>query len=440
MTMQKRIKQIASVVGFAGILLFLLIKVSHILEDKQSREQYRDFYECDTNIDVIFMGTSHMYNSVYPMQLWEEYGISSYNWGFSNCTLAEDYYLMQEVVKYTDPRLFVVDLYGTSYYENFDGYGNGKYRPDRILQQHVQFDSLPFSANKYRAVKDIFDDYEDNADFLWNILIYHGRWNELKKKDFQLNYSPEYGARFQSQLGKAAGYGPVEKKNSTDIDTACSQYIPMIIDFCRKEGIALLFTYLPYGDPTQEEVDEAWSLKEYLQGYGAEDYLNIIYWEEINPDTDFYKDDSHLNFSGGSKLTKLLGEYILSRYDLENHKKEKDYASWDEAYQTYMKFRDQKIKAAEDIYSKLMLCCGGEYFVAIKIDTDNKILESDHTLASLVSNLGSLGEVEYKDKLKYKKKAADLILEIYDVHTEKLIDRMVCSCRKSSKWTVKEIK
>lgn len=438
--MQKKIKQIASVVGFAGILLFLLIKVSHVLEDKQSREQYRDFYECDTNIDVIFMGTSHMYNSVYPMQLWEEYGISSYNWGFSNCTLAEDYYLMQEVVKYTNPRLFVVDLYGTSYYENFDGYGNGKYRPDRILQQHVQFDSIPLSGNKYRAVKDVFDDYEDNGDFLWNLLIYHGRWNELKKGDFCLNYSPEYGARFQSQLGKAANYVPAETENLIEIDTVCSRYIPLIIDFCRKEEIALLFTYLPYGDPTQAETDEAYSLAEYLKEYGAEDYLNMIYLEEINADTDFYKDDSHLNFSGGSKLTTILGHYIVSQYDLKNHTEDKDHASWDKAYQSYREFRDKKIKAAEDIYSKLMLCYGGQYSVVIKADKENKILESDHTLESLITNLGSQGKVEYKDKLKYKKKAADLILEIYDADTEELVERMVCSCRKSSKWTIKEIK
>ena len=128
-----------------------------------------------------------------PMELWDKYGIASYNWGYSNCTPAENYYLIQEILKYTSPKLIVLDVYGVIEYEQ---YNNGKYRTDRIEQQHVQFDSFPLSLNKIRAAKDLFDDYEHNEDFIWNFIMYHNRWSELDRSDFEYELNKEKGAYF----------------------------------------------------------------------------------------------------------------------------------------------------------------------------------------------------------------------------------------------------
>ena len=39
--------------------------MSKLLENKEAQRQYKDFFEDVTDIDVIFMGTSHMYNTIY---------------------------------------------------------------------------------------------------------------------------------------------------------------------------------------------------------------------------------------------------------------------------------------------------------------------------------------------------------------------------------------
>ena len=75
--MTQRIKAIISVVVFIALLFSAIFACSDFLEYKQASIEYEPFFEAKTNFDVIFLGTSHMYNSILPMELWKEYGIAS---------------------------------------------------------------------------------------------------------------------------------------------------------------------------------------------------------------------------------------------------------------------------------------------------------------------------------------------------------------------------
>ena len=101
--MRKRtiIKRSVSTVVFLCILAGVLCGVMNLMEKKTAREKYRAFYDSGTNFDVIFMGTSHAYNTILPQEIWSSNGISSYNWAYSNCTPAEDYYILQDVIRNT---------------------------------------------------------------------------------------------------------------------------------------------------------------------------------------------------------------------------------------------------------------------------------------------------------------------------------------------------
>ena len=76
------LKRIAACVVFISILLFSFYKVSNLLEVKNAKVKYDRFFDNDTDYDVIFMGTSHAYHSIFTQDLWNNYGISAYNWGF----------------------------------------------------------------------------------------------------------------------------------------------------------------------------------------------------------------------------------------------------------------------------------------------------------------------------------------------------------------------
>ncbi len=366
--MRVKAKRILSCVCFLCLLLLCFIKTADILEAKVSRVKYTSFFESDTNFDVIFLGSSHIYNGILPQELWNEYGITSYNWGYSNSTPAEGYYLLKEIVKYTDPKLVVIDLYGLVEYENK---GNGKYRSDRIEQRHVQFDMFPFSINKLKATLDLFDDYEYKSDFLFDFLLYHTRWDDLSEDDFRIEYSTEKGARLLAGY-EFASINFISENEQTEIHSVCSEYIQPTIEFCNENDIELLFVYLPYGS-TEDTQRVANSFGDFAASFGDFQYLNLIYSDSVNYNTDLYTDQRHLNYMGAYKITSELGAYIQQEYDLTDYREDDDYSSWWSDYSDYLLYKTDTLKNQDSIYNILIMAYSDEYSVNASVREESFI-------------------------------------------------------------------
>ncbi|MBD5134482.1 MAG: hypothetical protein HDT39_00755 [Lachnospiraceae bacterium] len=407
--MKKILKKIAAITIFLCLLGLSFYKVDDLLEEKKARQQYKAFYESDTNFDVIFMGTSHTYHSVFTQELWKEYGISSFNWGYSHCTLAEDYYLLQDIVKFTDPKLVVIDLYGLMEYEN---QGNKKYKAGKIEQQHVQFDSLPLSKSKIQAAYDVFDDYENNYDFIFNFALYHNRWTELSEEDFNVTYSVAKGSGILYGHNNA-NYIKNKTYTEIDINSVCSDYIPKIADFCNKKNIELLFTYLPFPAESMQQ-NIAYTLNNYLSQYDCS-YVNMLDENILDTATDIYKDKSHLNYMGAYKTTLWLGKYIQDKYALNDYSDSEEYSSWHEEYEKYVDYKAGRFKFRSkraNLIHNLILSYGSDFDVEVKIDTQCKKIDSDKLLNRLLFNPDSNISVENVDGLSYKDKNYDIVLII----------------------------
>ena len=61
---------------------------------------------------VLFFGTSHVNNAVFPMELWKDYGITAYNFGGHANAIATSYWVMKNALDYTHPKLVVFDCLG----------------------------------------------------------------------------------------------------------------------------------------------------------------------------------------------------------------------------------------------------------------------------------------------------------------------------------------
>lgn len=356
--MKSKLKNCISFALFVVLLLGAIIGCANLLEYKEARIKYTPFFESKTNFDVIFMGTSHMYNSILPMELWKEYGIASYNWGYSNCTPAESYYLLREIVKYTSPKVIVLDLYGLVEYNSNK---NGKYQDNRIEQQHVQFDSLPLSLNKIVGTQDIFDNYAHNYDFLWNFAMYHNRWTELSQNDFDYSYTTEKGARFLTGYG-IFHFTPKTFEEVYVPDTVCYNYFLKILEYCEENCIPLICTYTPYAaGETNQKI--AHSIGSVLEQYEGCQYVDMFYQNIIDFSTDMYT-DGHLNYSGACKATSWLGKYLVKNYQLS------DYSSnehWLTDYKDYLEYKTQNLKDQTTLVNHLLLLYGDDFISNLEI-------------------------------------------------------------------------
>lgn len=386
--MNKTITRIISTVVCVVLLFCAVAKCADVLERKEARKIYTPFYESETNFDVIFMGTSHVYNHVLPMEMWDEYGIASFNWGYSNCTPAENYYLIQDILRYTSPKVLVMDVYGLVEYNN---YNNGKYHTNRIEQQHVQFDSLPiWSLSKMAAAFDVFDDYDNNVDFIWNFIMYHNRWSELEQSDFDYDISTEKGAQYLPGLGTTT-FTPISEDEKTEIDSVCYPYYLKIIEYCQERGIQVLCAYIPFAASAYQQ-RVANSIGEIVEQYPNCSYVNMLTEGLLDFDTDIYSDNSHLNFSGASKVTSWLGQYLRDHYDLDDYREN---ASWNDDYAEYYAFKLSNFEKMEDLPTYLTQLIDDDFSATLEV-YNPKLLESER-LMRLCENAGITPEYTQSD-------------------------------------------
>ena len=72
-------KVVVWVVFMAILAAEIIERMSFRLEGKGAYNKNGDFLRVADECDILFLGTSHVTNAVYPMELWKDFGITSYN-------------------------------------------------------------------------------------------------------------------------------------------------------------------------------------------------------------------------------------------------------------------------------------------------------------------------------------------------------------------------
>lgn len=107
--MRKGIKAVISCIITVSLTVCFLFHLTDLMERKSSDVKYSDFFKQDEDFDVLFMGSSHVINAVYPMELWDDYGIVSYNFGGHANQMPTTYWVMENALEYTNPKVVVID-------------------------------------------------------------------------------------------------------------------------------------------------------------------------------------------------------------------------------------------------------------------------------------------------------------------------------------------
>ncbi len=389
--MWEKLKKIISCVIAAAVTVSMLGYMTDLLERKDSDLKYQDFFDQDEEFDVLFMGTSHVINAVYPMELWKDYGIVSYNFGGHSNQFATTYWVMENALDYTKPKLMVIDCLTLS----------GAWKCSDIFSyMHLSLDAFPLSVTKVRAVWDLLDDPVlqeaiDNGKaresdeprtkigLLWDYSAYHSRWNEVKESDFNPVPQKEKGAESRINLVQA-GFNKIPREKKIEGGTVGEEYLFRMIEDCQKRNIEVLLTYLPFpaGEGQQMEANRVYDIAE---KYGV-DYINFLDLDIVNYGVDCFDANSHLNPSGARKVTKYLGQYITEHYGIEDKRSNADYEFWNTDYSEYEAMKDSNIKAQSSIVNYPMLLSGDK--VNVIIEVRNKDIFKNQLMLNLFRNMG----------------------------------------------------
>lgn len=381
--MRKKYKRIISFLMCCGLTLTLLGTLAHFMEGKRSYAKNVDFYKYSEDYDVLFLGSSRMTMGVFPMELWNDYGITSYNLANYGQWLPVDYWVLKNALEYATPKLVVIDVYFIC--------SSLKYSEPDIALMHDMFDSMPLKRNKVEAVVDLLP-RERRMEFLFDFSFYHSRWDKIDSIFHDMGYSvTEKGANMDHthnlEKAQVTRVIPTPKFARDQMDTneyVSKEYLRKIIEMCQEKEIDVLLTALPCSIPESMQValNSAYAI--------AEEY-DIAYLDLIKEDafinyyTDFF-DEAHLNSSGAKKTTHIIGEYISKNYALNDWRESYIAPRWNQDFKEYKEYKLEWLKQQNELDAFLMLLSDKEYNIIIQ--ADNFDIFKDLEYVYLFENLG----------------------------------------------------
>ena len=367
--------------------------LTDLMELKISDTKFAPFLEQDEDFDVLFMGSSHVNYSIYPMELWNDFGIVSYNMAADGAQIPTSYWVIENALEQTTPKLVVVDCYNLRM--NVKSAGG-------LAYVHNSYDAMPLNITKLKAVWDQLDDPEayerqpgeeanvprKRMELIWNYSIYHARWNELSKNDFVVPRNRGKGATLRVAVAAPDDFEKISSENKWEGEPEATVYLRKMIEDCQNRGIEIMLIYVPF--PAEEAFQkEANRVYDIADEYGV-DYLNFLDMDIVDYNTDCLDSNSHLNVSGGQKITEYLGQYIVEHYNIPDQRNNPAYDSWYEDYRGWTEEKINFLKSTESLDVYLMLLADRHFEAEIEIN--NPAIREDEYYARLLKNAHLDGE------------------------------------------------
>ncbi len=381
----KTIRHTISVCTVLVLLITSLRYAQDVTREKTATARdllYKTYFDNPEQYDVLFLGTSHSMFGISPLEIWNDYGIASYNWSSPTCTIPSTYWKLMLLLEYNTPELVVIDCYRAKWEEKT----YNEYRT------HEAFDAFPLSLTKVKAISDLMynerrkeDNETYNSKECMNILFplsaYHSRWESINERDFINNYIDTKGSEFEKTVATPIEVSNTSEKYEITPNIQGFMYLEKIIEECQKRNIEILLTYLPY------PVDETWkkeanTIADIANAYNV-NYLDYTQLDVINGKTDYSDSASHLNVAGQNKVSEYLGKYIIQNYNVECHFNDKSYENWKNCYKDYRDYKDTFLTNCNEITPYLMLLQDSPNDIVIDFKEHN-MLNNDlyHTLLS----------------------------------------------------------
>lgn len=327
--MIKAIKNIIGSVCFLLILILLFQELTFVTRNKNEANLiYPYFSEEKNTLDVVFVGSSHVMCGIYPMELYNDLGIASYDFTSSALVFPQEYYQVVEALKTQTPKVLVLDVSGAAY-------GNQKVGTAEYV--HVQLDNMKWSLNKIKAIEDLIEEPGDRLEYYFPIVKFHTRWKEIKSDDFKKITGITKGSYVsESVLQDPQPTEIIPRDHAEKMSEYAETYLRKTLDYCRDRDVDVVLLNTP--TIMSADVQRKYNAVDAIAGEYGVPYINTLYClDEMGFDynTDM-RDNSHCNRSGAEKVTEYVGNYLKENYNLPDRREDGAYSSvWNAAYEAY---------------------------------------------------------------------------------------------------------
>lgn len=330
----------------SGLIIFIsLYFLQRLLTPKYATEivegaMIAEYYQEEKDHDVIFIGDCEVYENFSPQVLWDDFGINSYIRGSAQQLIWQSYYVLEDTLRYEMPEVVIFNVQSMQFDE-----------PDKEAYNRLTIDGMEWSQAKIRAIQASMTEQEHYLDYIFPLLRYHSRWNEITSEDLEYMFDVprvSHNGYYMRVDTRAAEDVPVGKLlGDYDFGAVDYEYLDKIVKLCKVNNIELILikapSLYPYWYDQWEEQIERYALDNQLK------YINFLeVTDEIGLDyaTDTYDGGLHMNLSGAEKITKYLGEILMEESGLRDRRSEDILsARWKEKRRRYEEDREMQYAA-----------------------------------------------------------------------------------------------
>ena len=336
--------KIFKAVSFLVILIYVLSAVNDVISYKEPYGivQYEGFYEQpEDSIDVLFMGTSHVYSNIDPAYIYDETGILGYNLATGGAFIEQTYYSFVQALEYQCPEVIVIEVCGAV---------RGGQLTQRELVCATQ--GLKNPIVKYDALQTDCEGTDDTVmEFWYTFPWYHTLYTSIDKYDFSdyenITYYGDGKCSYlypendlQAYKGSTTLLNVYPCENVFDVENVTQEdkitetseeYLRKIISLAYERDIDVCIVSAPFqriDENMQKQVNYikntiCWEYGcEFLDANLTLDEIGINWLEDCG-------DSGHLNYRGAEKFSRWLANKLADLYSLDNMKGEPVAESWE---------------------------------------------------------------------------------------------------------------
>lgn len=332
--MKNHLKYITRAIALVILMSITISRLYSVFSWKDTTggylSSYSQLYHTPENtMDVIFVGSSHVYCDIYPSILWRDYGIAAFDMAVSGQDRESSYYSIKETLKTQSPKIVCVEMYSFLYDKH-----------DVIANEYRNMLGMRMSKNSMALVRDYADgDTEKEKNYILRWPIIHTRYKELEKNDF-VDYRPSIygrGADCYWEIGSCeVDANAMATKEVGKLTKDQVAWLDKLVALSRENDFKLVL----FMSPHWQGVDEQKTLNavaEYAENNG-------IYYYDINMNRDKlgltletdYLDSFHTNAYGAEKMTSYFANVVFKevigedeKYSLTDHRGDEEYLLWD---------------------------------------------------------------------------------------------------------------
>ncbi|MDO4266623.1 MAG: SGNH/GDSL hydrolase family protein [Eubacteriales bacterium] len=321
-------RRIAAGIGTAVLVILLLACLQQLLKPKYTgsvlegcftEEYYREPYPHE----LLILGNCDSYENISPVTLWNEYGITSYIRGNSNQLIPQSYYLLKDALKDETPKAVLLNVQAMT----VEGQTTEEYN-------RMVFDGMRWSGDKLAAIRATAMEDEHLLEYVFPLLRYHSRWQELSGDDLRYAFSEVPSRSFNGYYLRAdvrpyTEFPAERRRPDYTFPEINTEYLDRIRELCEENGIRLILMKAPALYPEWPEPYED-QIASYAKAHGLTYYNTLALSDEIGLDMseDTYDEGLHLNVYGAEKVARWLGAKLSEEIDFTDFHENAEINKW----------------------------------------------------------------------------------------------------------------